>query len=122
MASPKKILIVEDDRPISKVLNLKLQHSGFKTTQAFDGEEALAFLTKEKYDLVLMDLVMPKKNGFDVLRELKEQGIKAKVIITSNLSQAEDQKKALELGAIDYFVKSNTSLATIVEYVVKNLG
>ncbi|MFA6028034.1 MAG: response regulator [Patescibacteria group bacterium] len=117
----KRILVAEDDRPISKVLTLKLQHSGYEVVQAFDGEQAIDLLFKENFDLVLLDLIMPKKNGFDVLRELKEKGKMVNVIVTSNLSQEEDKKTVMELGAKDYFVKSNTPLAKIVEYVEQML-
>ncbi|MEI7604094.1 MAG: response regulator [bacterium] len=113
----QKILIVEDEKPIAKALELKLTHSGLDAKAAFNGEEAIKLLEQEKFDLVLLDLIMPNMDGFAVLQNLKDKNIKVRVIVTSNLSQEEDVKKAKELGAIDYFVKSDTSLSKIVDYI-----
>lgn len=113
----KQILIVEDEKPMAKALELKLNKSGFEATAVFDGEEALRILSEQSFDLILLDLIMPKRDGFGVLEGMKEQGIKAKVIITSNLSQESDIKRAKELGAVDFFVKSDTPLTRIVEIV-----
>lgn len=117
----KKILIVEDEKPMARALELKLTHSGFEVKSAPNGEEALKILEQETFDLILLDLVMPKMDGFKVLEELSARGIKSKVIVTSNLSQQEDIKRAKALGAQDYFIKSNTPIANIVEYVNKAL-
>lgn len=119
--SIKKILVAEDEKAISKALILKLNHAGFDATPAYDGEEAVAALTKGKYDLVLLDLMMPKMDGFSVLAAMQTQDIKVPVIVTSNLGQEEDIKKAKDLGAKDYFVKSDTALAEIVDKI-KNLS
>lgn len=113
----KKILVAEDEKAISKALVLKLNHEGFTATPAYDGEEALALLAKEKYDLVLLDLMMPKIDGFSVLTQMKTQGIKVPVIITSNLGQEEDIKRAKSLGALDYYVKSDTALSEIIDKI-----
>ena len=113
----KKILIAEDEKPLAQVLTLKLERSGFDVRVAVNGQEALDVLAKEKFDLVLLDLVMPKVDGFGVLKELKKRGDATKVIVLSNLSQEEDAKKAKELGAQDFFIKSNTPIADIVEKV-----
>lgn len=116
-ASPKKILIVEDEKPMARALELKLTHEGFEAHQAGNGEEALDMLGKEKYDLVLSDLIMPKMDGFAFLEAVKKKGMKAPVIILSNLSQEEDEKRAKELGAKGFYIKSDTPIATIVEHV-----
>lgn len=116
----KSVLICEDERAISKAMQLKLQKSGFEVEQAFDGEEALAILEKKSFDLVLLDLLMPKADGFSVLEGLQKRGSKQKVIVTSNLSQEEDKKRAESLGAIGYLVKADTPISKIVEYVTKN--
>ncbi|MSU75091.1 MAG: response regulator [Candidatus Magasanikbacteria bacterium] len=116
-AGGKKILIVEDERPVARALELKLHHSGFDVKVAYDGEEALKIATDEDFDLILLDLILPKMNGFEILETLKKKGKKANVIVTSNLGQEEDEKKARDLGAKGYFVKSNTSLSELVQHV-----
>src|SRR5210317_829573 len=107
MSSIKKILIAEDEKPMARALGLKLEHNGFEVTNAYNGQEALDAMAEEKFDLLLLDLMMPKVGGFEVLEEIKKKKIDIKVIVTSNLSQPEDSEKARSLGAIDYFVKSN---------------
>ncbi|RJQ34675.1 response regulator [Candidatus Parcubacteria bacterium] len=117
MSKVKKILVVEDEKPMAKALVLKLNHAGFEATMANNGEEALEILQKEQFDLMLLDLIMPRMDGFSVLEKIKEKGIKVKIVVTSNLGQEEDFARAKDLGAGDYFVKSDTSLSEIVEYV-----
>ncbi len=113
----KKILIAEDERPIAKAIELKLKGAGYEAVVVNDGEAALRILEEQKFDLIMLDLVMPKKTGFDVLEDLKEKGDKTPVIVTSNLSQEEDLKKSKELGVVDYFVKSDTPLVEIIQKV-----
>jgi len=117
----KKILIIEDEKPIAKALELKLSHEGFETTATFDGESGVMAMKEGSFDLILCDLVMPKMDGFDVLQKRKDANIKTPVIILTNLSQDEDSKKAVELGAKDVFVKSDIPISEIVSYVKKNL-
>ncbi len=118
-AQPKKptILIVEDEKPLAKALYLKLTHAGFDVKCAYDGEEALEALMDKKYDLITLDLIIPKIDGFKVLEEIASQKMNARVIVASNLSQEEDFKRAKELGVEFFFVKSNTSLAEIIEKI-----
>lgn len=113
----KKILILEDEKPMAQALELKLQHAGFDTKIACNGEEGLDCILKDNYDLILCDLVVPKIDGFGVLQTLKDKGVSTPVIVLSNLSQEEDEKKAKELGAKEFFIKSNTPLMTIVEKI-----
>ena len=120
--NPKKILIAEDDHPIAKALQLKLQHSGFEVEVVNDGEEAMAAVTSKPFDMILLDLMMPKKDGFVFLTELKQKKNKTPVIILSNLSQEGDIKKTKDLGAVGYFVKSNTPLVDIVANIKEILG
>ncbi len=117
--TPKRILIVEDEKPMARALELKLKYSGFEVQALGNGEDALALMLKENFDIVLLDLMMPKMDGFTVLEELKKRGNDTAVIILSNLSQQEDEKRARALGAKDFFIKSNTPIATIVEHVAK---
>lgn len=119
---PKKILIVEDEKPMAKALQLKLNNSGYEAEVVFDGESALNFLKKKKVDLIILDLVMPKLDGFGVLKSLKDKKNKIPVIVASNLGQVDDIQKAKDLGAKDYFVKSDTSLKEVIENIVKVLG
>lgn len=117
--APKKILIVEDEKPMANALSLKLGSVGFEIQIANDGESAINALKRDKFDLILLDLVIPKKDGFFVLSELKKLKITTPVIVSSNLSQEEDIKRAKELGALDYFIKSDITLVEIVEKVEK---
>lgn len=119
--TPKKLLIAEDERSIAKALKLKLSLSGFEVELASNGEEALALMKDKKFDLVLLDIMMPKMDGFSVMEEMKKNKNKTPVIILSNLSQEDDAKRAKELGAVDFFIKSNTPLASIIEKIKKFL-
>ena len=118
----KKILIAEDEKPMAQALVLKLNSEGYNTKAVYDGVEALAELVKNKYDLVLLDLMMPRKDGFAVLEEMKKKEINVPVIVASNLSQEEDFSRAKKMGAKDYFIKSNTSISEVVAHVKKILG
>lgn len=118
----KKILVIEDEKAMAKALETKLKHEGFDAHAVFDGEQGVGELSKGHYDLVLCDLVMPKMDGFEFLEAMKQKKLKAKVVILSNLSQEEDKKRVSALGAIDFFTKSNTSLADIVKQVKKLIG
>ncbi len=117
----KKILIAEDEKPVSKALELKLSNAGYIVHPVFDGEEAVRAIEKGHYDLVLLDLVLPKIDGFGVLERIKSKGIKTPVIVTSNLSQDTDVKRTKELGAVDYFVKSDIPISEVVERVKRAL-
>lgn len=118
----KKILIVEDDKPMAYALELKLQHENVEAKVALNGQEGIELLKKEKYGLVLCDLIMPVLDGFKLLEFIKEKEIKVPVIVLSNLGQAEDKKRARELGAVGFFVKSDTSIKAIVEEMIKFIG
>jgi len=115
----KKILIAEDDPFLVKVMGTILEDENFIVDTARDGEEALAKITSDGYKLVLLDLVMPKKTGFEVLKEMQTKKIKAPILVFSNLSQDADKKEAMELGAKDYFVKSDMSIDEVVAAVKK---
>ncbi len=116
------VLIVEDEKSLSRALKLKLDHNGFNASIAEDGQQALAILGKEKISMILLDLMMPNMDGFELLTKLKEQGNKIPVVVLSNLGQKEDQDRALALGAKGYFIKADTLITDIVEYVKKTLG
>jgi len=112
-----RIFIIEDEKPIARALELKLQKEGCETKVTFDGASALDILAKEKFDLIILDLILPEVDGFEVLRTLRVKDAQTPVIIASNLSQSEDLDKAKSLGANDYFVKSNTPIAEIVKNI-----
>ncbi|MBI5221909.1 MAG: response regulator [Candidatus Magasanikbacteria bacterium] len=118
----KKILVVEDEKPMARALELKLAGAGFEVQACYNGQECIDLLAKGSFDLILLDLVMPVKDGFAVLADLKEKGSKVPVIVLTNLSQVDDYKRVKELGALDLFVKSDTPIAEIVEKVKKILA
>ncbi|MBI5004676.1 MAG: response regulator [Candidatus Lloydbacteria bacterium] len=115
----QKIIIIEDDEILSKVLCTELGDAGFTVLPAFDGEAGLKMVRSEKPDLVLLDLILPKKHGLEVLEEIKKNldTRDIPVIILTLLGEDETIKKGLRLGAEDYLVKSSHALAEIVEKV-----
>lgn len=117
----KKILIVEDEDPVAKAIQLKLEREGLAGVIARDGQEALDIFSQGGFSLVLLDLILPKLTGFEVLREIRQKDPQVPIVTVSNLSQEEDRAQATQLGANAYFVKSDTQLKSIVEYVLKLL-
>lgn len=120
----KKILIVEDEEMLSKVLAGQFSKAGFDVETAFDGEKALKLLEKFKPELILLDIILPKINGFDVLRTIKENPDtqNVPVIMISNLGRDEDIKQAIKLGAVDYYIKAQHPIFEIIEKVSKFLN
>ena len=116
-----KIVLVEDDTNIREMYKMKIEAGGYVVVTAKDGVEALALIKREDPNLILLDILLPKKDGFEVLKEIKnskDEKIKATpVIMLSNLSSKEDTEEAKKLGALDYFVKAKTSPKEIVEKV-----
>lgn len=119
----KKLVVIEDDKFILKALEIKLQEIGVKILIANDGTSGLKMVQDEKPDLVLLDLILPKMHGFDVLENLKnnEETKNIPVIIITNLGQESEEEKGRKLGALDYFVKANTDLEVLVSKVVEVL-
>lgn len=113
----QRILIVDDEKALARALELKLTHKGLDTKAVFNGTEAIKALESENFDLILLDLVMPEQDGFKVLEIINQLKIRTPVIVSSNLSQDEDIARAKALGAVDYFVKSDTTLADIVDKI-----
>lgn len=115
----KKVLVIEDDAFLSQLLANRLKKAGMNVLRAADGEEGLKVLRANLPHLVLLDLILPQKSGFEVLEEMRAdpsiQGIP--VIIISNLGQESDISKGKELGAVEYFVKAKTSIDGLVERV-----
>lgn len=115
------ILIVEDEKPIAHALKLKLESEGFQTQIVPDGVEALATLATNHFDCILLDLIMPRKDGFAVLAEMNEKDKKTPIIVLSNLGQESDIARCKELGVIHYFIKADTSIADVVTAVKKTI-
>jgi DNA-binding response OmpR family regulator len=113
------ILLAEDDRFLRKAAETMLKRHGFAVTTAGDGEEALRLARAAPPGLLLLDLIMPKLQGFDVLKALKDDPATAAipVIVLSNLGQDSDVQLAKERGAVDYIIKSNIALEALVERV-----
>lgn len=119
-----KIILIEDDEILSKVIYEELQDAGFDVLQSFDGEEGLKLVMSKKPDLVLLDIVLPKKDGFEVLEELKKfpDTKDIPVIILTMIGGDEDIKRGLQLGANDYIVKSQHAIAEIIEKIKDFFG
>ena len=113
----KKILIVEDERPLAHALELKLSNSGYETNIVSTGKDAIEEASNKEFDLILLDLIIPGVDGFQVLEELHKKKLKIPIVVLSNLGQAEDQKRAEKFGVTKYCVKANTPLATIVDTI-----
>ncbi len=118
----KKILVIEDEKPLARALELKLVHEGFEVKTALNGELALGYLKAEKFSLIICDLILPKIDGFQILEFIRDSKIKTPVIVLTNLSQSEDEKRVRALGASDFFVKSNTPIAKIVEHIKEKIS
>lgn len=121
MATPK-ILIIEDEPVHLNVMKAKLEHEGYKVIVAVDGEAGYQMIKDEAPALVLLDIILPKMDGFGVLEHLKKDGIKIPVIVVSNSGQPVEVDKALKMGARDYLVKAEFNPADVLEKVEKVLG
>lgn len=101
----KSILVVEDDREISNLLKLHLKDQGFSITKTFDGNKALQIAQTEEYDLILLDIMLPGLDGFEVCKELRKQKINTPILMLTSKSDEIDKVLGLELGADDYITK-----------------
>lgn len=121
---PKRILFVEDDDALAGVYLVRLQGEGFDVKRVTNGEEALAAATSFKPDLILLDVMMPKVSGFDVLDILRNtpETANLKIIVLTALSQESDKKRAEELGADEYLVKSQVVITDVIARIKKQLG
>lgn len=119
-----KILIVEDDKFLNKLYSDKLNRSGFYVLGTISAEEGLNRALMEKPDLILLDLVLPQKSGFEVLSELKlsPETKKIPVVILTNLGQESDIKRGLDLGAVAYLIKTDFSVNQLPELVKEYLA
>ncbi len=115
----KKILIIEDDKFLRELIVKKLVKEGYEISEAVDGEEGVKKVKEEKPDLVLLDLILPGIDGFEVLSRTKEDPALSQipVIILSNLGQKEDVERGLGLGAVDYLIKAHFTPGEIIEKI-----
>ena len=123
-AQKTKVLIVEDDSFLAGIYASKFEKEGFKVSLALDGEIGLKLVKKEKPDIILLDVLLPKLDGFEVLEKLKADVATASipVVLLTNLGQKEDVDKGLKLGAADYLIKAHFMPAETVEKVKKVLA
>jgi CheY-like chemotaxis protein len=123
MTKGRKILLAEDNVLLSKVSAAALRRSGFEVVLAADGEEALDKARSESPDVILLDVIMPKLQGFEVLAALRADPSMAgiPVVMLSNLGQAEDVEEALRAGAVAYFIKSELKGNQLVERLTQVL-
>jgi DNA-binding response OmpR family regulator len=115
----KKILIIEDDKFLRELIARKLENAGYAIIEAIDGEEGMKKIGEENPDLILLDLILPGIDGFEVLSRVKQNLalVSIPIIILSNLGQREEIEKGLKLGAIDYLVKAHFTPGEIVEKI-----
>ncbi|HSX33945.1 MAG TPA: response regulator [Candidatus Saccharimonadales bacterium] len=120
----KKILFVEDDDALAGVYLVRLQAEGFDVKRVANGEEALAAAIAYKPDLVLLDVMMPKVSGFDVLDIIRNtpETANLKVVMLTALSQESDRKRAEQLGVDDYLVKSQVVISDVIDRIKSRLG
>ncbi len=119
-----RIVVADDDRMFRKVAETTLRRQGFDVTTASDGEEALQLIRSERPDMIVLDLIMPKLQGFDVLQTLKQDALTSAipVIVLSSLTQEQDKQEALDLGAVAYFNKTTFSMSELVKQVESTLA
>jgi DNA-binding response OmpR family regulator len=121
---PKKILLVEDDDALASVYQTRLEAEGFNIRRVPNGEEALSAAIEYKPDLIVLDVMMPKISGFDVLDILRNtpETTNVRIIMLTALSQDADRERAQSLGVDDYLVKSQVVIADVVERIKQHLG
>jgi len=120
----KKILFIEDESVLQKAFGDVLQQKGYKILSALNGEIGLRMARSEKPDLILLDLILPRLHGFEVLKKLKEdpETKEIPVIVLTNLEKMEDINKAIELGATTYLVKTEYKIEEVIEKIKKIIG
>ena len=100
-----RILVVEDEKKINDIIVKTLKQEKYGVDSCFDGEEALDYIFSVEYDIILLDIMLPKKNGFEVMESIRKKGIKTPVLFLTARDEIEDRVKGLDLGADDYLVK-----------------
>jgi len=120
----KTILIIEDDKFLRELIARKLIKENFEVSEAIDGEEGIKKIKEEKPDLILLDLILPGIDGFEVLSQMKKEStlVSTPVIILSNLGQKDDVEKGLKMGAVDYLIKAHFTPGEIIDKIKAALG
>jgi DNA-binding response OmpR family regulator len=118
-----KIALIEDDPFLSSMYSTKFGLEGFEVLSANDGIKGVELITKETPDLILLDILMPKKNGFDVLEDIKknEATKNIPVILLTNLNQSDEVERGMELGAVDYLIKAHFMPSEVVDKIKRAL-
>jgi DNA-binding response OmpR family regulator len=117
----KKILIIEDDKFLRELISQKLIKEGYDIIEAADGEKGIKSASEDKPDLVLLDLILPGIDGFEVLARLKQSSSGLPVVILSNLGAKDDIDRGLKMGAEDYLIKAHFTPTEIIDKVKNNL-
>jgi len=115
----KKILLIEDDPLLIDIYRTKLESAGFTVSIVSDGDKALEAVVSETPDAVLLDIVLPKVDGWDILKGIKDKDKKIKVVVLSNLGQKEEVEKGFALGAEKYLIKANFTPSDVVAEIEK---
>jgi len=118
----KKILIIEDEESLVELLVTKLEKEGYEVESAYNGEEGYAKIEKFSPDLILLDIVMPKMDGYEVLEKIKENNIESPVIVISNSGQPVEIEKTRKLGAVDHLIKTEFNPDDVLTMVLKYFG
>ncbi len=119
----KKVLIVEDDKDFLWILRQSFENQGLSLSYALDGEEGLAMAEKEKPDLMLIDIFMPKMDGITMAKQIKEKGINCQMIFLTNFKDAEHISQVMDItGGADYIVKADVHVDEIITRVKDKLG
>ncbi len=115
----KKILVIEDDKFLRELISQKLIKEGYDIAEAVDGEKGVESVKEEKPDLVLLDLILPGIDGFEVLSKIKSDPASAQIpiIILSNLGQKDDIERGLKMGAADYLIKAHFTPGEIIDKI-----
>lgn len=100
-----RTLVVEDEKYMNRIISKKLKVEGYSVDSCYDGEEALSYIKSTSYDIIIMDIMMPQKNGYEVLKEIRYEGNSVPVLFLTAKDALEDRVKGLDLGADDYLVK-----------------
>ena len=121
VGAKRNILLIEDDPIILRMYSTKLKNSGYEVREAVDGQEAIEILNSFKPDVILLDLMLPKLDGFGFLQKAKPVLGNTPVIILTNFSQDTDKNKARELGAVDFLVKADITPQDVVNTIQKHI-
>ncbi len=119
--SPKKILVIEAERPLARAFELKLEHNGYEVTMVNTGKEGIRKLGSENYQIVITDLAMPEMNGFEIIEHIRKHNQDLPIIVLANSNQKIEIQKIHNLGIEDCFIKSSAPIANIIKHIDNQL-